>query len=62
MCTWRNQVNGNNKTIQDDFDWTLGSGSTYSYYTGPSSDHTTGSALGKSEFAIRVKAIFGIDT
>ena len=47
LCTWRNQQNGNNKTIQDEFDWTLGSGSTYSYYTGPSSDHTTGSALGK---------------
>ena len=43
-----NQPNGNNKTIQDEFDWTIGSGSTFSWYTGPSTDHTTSSALGKS--------------
>lgn len=47
LCTWQNQRNGNNKMIQDDFDWTLGSGSTWSSFTGPSSDHTTGSSLGR---------------
>ena len=48
MCSWTNQANGNNKTTQDNFDWTLGSGGTASWYTGPSTDHTTSSAFGTS--------------
>ena len=31
----------------DDFDWTLGSGSTPSWPTGPSTDHTTGTTVGE---------------
>ncbi|XP_013393211.1 MAM and LDL-receptor class A domain-containing protein 1 [Lingula anatina] len=40
-CTWTNVGSG------DKFDWTLSSGSTSSGGTGPSVDHTVGSAAGK---------------
>eukprot|EP00794_Sanderia_malayensis_P017044 gene17044-18759_t len=43
FCTWRNVPNSN---TTDDFDWTLNSGSTSSWGTGPSVDHTLGTALG----------------
>lgn len=49
FCTWLNVPNGNRSVGLDDFDWTLGSGSTPSFRTGPSSDHTTGTAVGKLE-------------
>ena len=48
FCTWLNVPNGNRSIGLDDFDWTLGSGSTPSWQTGPSTDHTTGTSLGKS--------------
>ena len=41
MCTWVNVLKG------DDFDWLRGSGSTTSFSTGPSTDHTTNSSGGK---------------
>ncbi|XP_067654505.1 MAM and LDL-receptor class A domain-containing protein 2-like [Haliotis asinina] len=43
-CSWTN-LQG-----QDDFDWTLNSGSTSSLYTGPSSDHTLATSAGKYAF------------
>lgn len=46
FCEWLNVPNGNRSIGLDDFDWTLASGATPSYYTGPSTDHTTGTALG----------------
>ena len=49
FCTWLNVPNANRSVGLDDFDWTLGSGSTPSWQTGPSSDHTTGTAVGKLE-------------
>ena len=42
MCTWLNVPRS------DDFDWLRGSGSTPSSYTGPSTDHSTNSPVGKS--------------
>eukprot|EP00795_Rhopilema_esculentum_P012712 gene12712-3431_t len=45
FCTWNNVANGN-QTGQDDFDWERNSGSTSSYGTGPTVDHTVGTALG----------------
>ena len=47
FCTWLNVPNANRSVGLDDFDWTLGSGSTPSYLTGPSTDHTTGTAVGE---------------
>ena len=41
-CTWLEVKDGT-----DTFDWQLGSGSTQSFSTGPSSDHTLGNAQGK---------------
>ena len=41
MCTWLNVPN------TDDFDWLRGSGSTATFNTGPSTDHTTNSSTGK---------------
>ena len=41
-CTWFEIKDGT-----DDFDWQLGSGTTLSSSTGPSSDHTLGNAQGK---------------
>lgn len=41
MCTWVNVPQG------DDFDWLRGRGSTTSFGTGPSTDHTTNSSAGK---------------
>ena len=35
LCAWRNSV----QPGDDDFDWTIGSGSTSSSGTGPSTDH-----------------------
>lgn len=49
FCTWLNVPNANRSVGLDDFDWTLGSGSTPSWQTGPSTDHTTGTAVGKFE-------------
>ena len=40
VCGWSQDQN-------DDFDWTLKSGSTGSVGTGPQFDHTTGTAAGK---------------
>ena len=40
-CTWSNDQS------EDDFDWTLGSGTTPSGGTGPSVDHTTGLGISK---------------
>lgn len=52
FCAWLNVPNGNRSSGLDDFDWTLGSGSTPSWQTGPSSDHTTGSAVGRFKVAL----------
>ena len=41
MCTWLNVPNN------DNFDWLRGSGSTPSFNTGPSTDHSTNSSVGK---------------
>ena len=41
MCTWTNTRAG------DNFDWLRKSGSTQSISTGPASDHTIGTFLGK---------------
>jgi hypothetical protein len=49
LCTWINVANANRSVGLDDFDWTLGSGGTGSYQTGPSTDHTTGTAAGMSQ-------------
>ncbi len=45
LCTWSNVPNGNT-TGKDDFDWDLNSGSTSSWGTGPTVDHTLGTAQG----------------
>lgn len=42
QCTWMNSPN----VVEDEFDWTRGSGGTPSVSTGPSTDHTTGSKNG----------------
>ena len=42
MCTWVNSPN----VLEDEFDWTRGSGSTPSNFTGPLIDHTTGTKKG----------------
>lgn len=34
--------------VDDEFDWTRGSGGTPSKFTGPTTDHTTNSAKGTS--------------
>lgn len=47
FCTWLNVPNANRSVGLDDFDWTLGSGSTPSWQTGPSTDHTTGTSVGE---------------
>lgn len=47
FCTWNQVSNKFNTSGYDDFDWVLGSGSTPSYGTGPTVDHTKGTALGK---------------
>ena len=54
FCSWLNVPNGNKSLGLDDFDWTLGSGSTPSWQTGPSTDHTTGSSLGMSTLLKRI--------
>jgi len=41
MCTWTNAAG------VDDFDWTLGQGTTGTTRTGPAADHTLGNATGK---------------
>ena len=41
LCGYTNMPYG------DQFDWQLGSGKTASIWTGPSTDHSTGTALGK---------------
>ncbi|CAH3118157.1 unnamed protein product [Pocillopora meandrina] len=46
MCTWVNSPN----VLEDEFDWTRGSGGTPSQFTGPKIDHTTGSAKGNYLF------------
>ena len=43
-CTWTNAQTG------DDFDWRDGSGSTTSFGTGPSTDHTTGTTSGHYQY------------
>lgn len=47
MCSYRNV---RSKTLLnqngDDFDWVMGSGGTPSLFTGPKSDHTTGTSAG----------------
>lgn len=42
MCTWVNSPN----IVEDEFDWTRGSGATPSNFTGPATDHTTGTTKG----------------
>ena len=42
LCTWVNSPN----ILEDEFDWTRGSGSTPSNFTGPPTDHTTGTKKG----------------
>ncbi|XP_013393210.1 MAM and LDL-receptor class A domain-containing protein 2-like, partial [Lingula anatina] len=44
LCTWVNDLTG------DDFDWVEGSGATGSTGTGPSTDHTLGTAAGKYRY------------
>ncbi|EDO47787.1 predicted protein [Nematostella vectensis] len=46
LCSWVNVKNANRSVGLDDFDWILGSGDTASYQTGPSVDHTLGTATG----------------
>ena len=43
-CTWTNAQTG------DDFDWRVGSGTTSTFGTGPSKDHTTGTARGHYQY------------
>lgn len=42
-CNFDNDVCGFVQDSNDKFDWTRNKGSTSSYQTGPSADHTTGS-------------------
>ena len=42
LCTWVNSMN----IVDDEFDWTKGSGGTPSGFTGPKIDHTTGTGKG----------------
>ena len=42
ICTWVNSPN----IVDDEFDWTRGSGGTPSKFTGPATDHTTGTNKG----------------
>ena len=46
FCGWDQVPNKKNVTGFDDFDWILNSGSTPSWSTGPTVDHTKGTALG----------------
>lgn len=41
MCSWTQGMK------EDDFDWTLGSGNTPGFNTGPSVDHSSNSSTGK---------------
>ena len=41
FCSWE-------QSKTDDFDWIIGQGSTASYFTGPKTDHTTGTGIGRS--------------
>jgi len=50
LCTWVNSLN----IVDDEFDWTRGSGGTPSGFTGPSTDHTTGSKNGKCLFHLKI--------
>ncbi|XP_047128245.1 MAM and LDL-receptor class A domain-containing protein 1 isoform X1 [Hydra vulgaris] len=50
FCGWTQVLNKKNTTGFDDFDWILNSGSTPSWSTGPSVDHTKGTALGTYAF------------
>lgn len=50
MCTWVNSFN----IVDDEFDWTRGSGGTPSSFTGPSTDHTTGTKKGEYLFHVKV--------
>ena len=45
--------------FSDVFDWTLGTGGTPSFGTGPSSDHTTGS--GEITFHLFVRVALGLE-
>ena len=49
-CTWTNMQN----IVDDEFDWTRGSGGTASRFTGPTTDHTTNSGKGKPCVGLRV--------
>ena len=42
-CSFDTSTCGFIQATNDDFDWTRGKGSTLSFGTGPSSDHTSGS-------------------
>ncbi|KAH9494979.1 hypothetical protein Btru_018315, partial [Bulinus truncatus] len=43
LCSWSNSIN-------DDIDWVVGMGSTQSFDTGPTNDHTYGNSTGKYLF------------
>ena len=49
MCTWMNDHS------KDTFDWSIGSGETTSYLTGPDVDHTTGTAGGKLKLYLELQ-------
>lgn len=49
MCAYTNvKTKAGTTTESDEFDWVIGSGATPSSFTGPSTDHTTGSAQGNN--------------
>ena len=54
FCSWSNVK----KSSLDQFDWIIGSGSTPSIFTGPSSDHTTGTKAGKYCFKLFVALVY----
>lgn len=56
MCTWVNSPN----VLEDEFDWTRGSGGTPSQFTGPKIDHTTGSAKGQYLLSFFCFCIFAV--